>query len=104
MMNKKTNELLKLIKENPDLEVIPFVDNDQMADDGGYTVMEWGNACVGEYAEWGDRAYDDREEFKEDYIYANSDWIYRCDDEISDKLVDIKANEIFKKAIIVYIG
>lgn len=47
--NQKTQELLKLIQENPDLPVIPFVDWEIVAEDNGYWMGSWGSAQVDEY-------------------------------------------------------
>lgn len=42
-------ELFRLMRENPDLQVIPFADADMMADDSGYWMGGWGSASVDEY-------------------------------------------------------
>lgn len=38
----KTEELLKLIKENPDLPIVPMVDSEVVQDDFGYWLGAWG--------------------------------------------------------------
>ena len=49
--NEKKNreELLRLIRENPDLPVVPMVDGDIPGDCGGYWLGAWGRAEVDEY-------------------------------------------------------
>ncbi len=41
--------LLELMKENPDLPVLPFVDADVISDDSGYWLGSWGIMGVDEY-------------------------------------------------------
>lgn len=46
----KTEELLKLIKENPDLPVVPMVDGEIVGDDSyQYWLGRWGHSEVTEY-------------------------------------------------------
>lgn len=52
MTDKEKNnreELFKLIQGNPDLPIIPFVDSEIVADDGGYWLGSWGSASIDEY-------------------------------------------------------
>ena len=42
-------EIIKLIEENPDLPVVPMVDSEVVADDGGYWLGKWGRCEVTEY-------------------------------------------------------
>ena len=44
-------EIIKLIEENPDLPVVPMVDSEVVADDGGYWLGKWGRCSVTEYYE-----------------------------------------------------
>lgn len=49
-MNEKITELLRLIKENPDLPILPMVDGEICAgDDYGYWSGSWGTARVDEF-------------------------------------------------------
>ncbi len=48
-MTKQTEELLRLIKENPDLPIVPMVDCEVVADDFGYWLGKWGYAKLTEY-------------------------------------------------------
>ena len=50
VMNEKITELLRLIKENPDLPILPMVDGEICAgDDYGYWSGSWGTARVDEF-------------------------------------------------------
>ncbi len=42
-------ELMRLIKENPELPVLPFVDANVIGDDSGYWLGRWSSVCVDEY-------------------------------------------------------
>lgn len=42
-------ELFRLIKENPELPIVPMVDAEIVADDCGYWIGAWGRAEVDEY-------------------------------------------------------
>ena len=42
-------ELFRLIKENPELPIVPMVDADIVGDDCGYWIGAWGRAEVDEY-------------------------------------------------------
>jgi len=49
-MNEKVRRLLELIKENPDLPIVPMVDADIVSgDDFGMWMGAWGNARVDSY-------------------------------------------------------
>lgn len=59
------DRFLKLVKENPDLPIIPMVSEEVVADDSGaYWMGQWGRACVTEYYVGKDRIHfrDDDEE------------------------------------------
>ena len=42
-------KLLKLIKENPELPIVPMASNDICSDDSGYWEGEWGNVRIDEF-------------------------------------------------------
>lgn len=65
--NKHTQELVRLIAENPTLPVCAMVDSDVVCDDGGRWMASFGTASVGEVAVYSERFFDEREEFKEEY-------------------------------------
>lgn len=109
MTNKDNLEhLLRLMKENPDLPVLPMVDGEIAGDDCGYWLGKWGAASVDEYL-----------------LPANeNDYIrFKSDDDVFDALEhQLSGKDFFmlpvaeeecrpvynalpwKKAIIVYIG
>lgn len=67
-LNKQKSEaLLKLIKKNPTLPIVPMVDWEVVCDDGGRWMGSFGHVYVGEYACFKERFYEDRDEFKEDW-------------------------------------
>lgn len=72
-MSKYTKEFLKIVAENPDLPIYGFVDSDVVADDGGRWLSSFGCAYVGEIAVYGERYFDDRESFKEEYYDDHDD-------------------------------
>ena len=128
-LNKqKSGALLKLIKKNPTLPIVPMVDYEVVAEDCGRWMGEFGHAYVGEYALFADRFYEDRDEFKEDYYNVYDEELdekfdYRpqinqvvfemgkCtkeefeqnskQEELLEKYLDEVADKCFKKAIIV---
>lgn len=128
-MNKNTEKLKELIKENPDLPIVPMVYYQVVGEDYGNWVGEFSTCYVGEYALFYEKFYDDREEFKEDYYnYCEEEINEKCSydptlelpikptgitqEQIKankiasanvDKFLKDKADEYFKKAIIVYI-
>lgn len=126
-----SQELIKLISENPSLPVIPMVDYEVVSDDGcARWLGSFGRSYIGEYALFDEkeRYYEDREEFKEDYYdyycdelcekfkyescitFANDDRF--VDEQVAknkenekrlNKYLDEIADKYFRKAIIVYI-
>ena len=56
-----TEELFKLIAENPDLPIVPMVYCDVVADDYGRWLGAWGSSYIGEYILGEDRVH-----FRED--------------------------------------
>ena len=129
-MNNKIQLLLQLIKENPDLTIIPMVYYEVVDGDYNRWMGSIGDCYVGEYAILNERYYEDRDEFEEDYYDYNMEEIneqfgydpYICKphidtglitkeqyelNETANKKIDIYLNTIadkyFKKAIIVNI-
>ena len=110
-MTKETEQLLKLIKENPDLPVIPMVNEEVVADDC-YTWWrgEWIRSEVTEYyigREYAHFKDDDEEDVLNDMVgceYSHDKSgrdIYDLSDEEWDALY---ASIPWQKAIVVYIG
>lgn len=63
-------DIIKLIEENPELPVVPMVDSEVVADDGGYWLGKWGRCKVTEY-------------------YAGREYIHFRDDDEEDVLNDL---------------
>ncbi len=107
-MNKATADLLQIIKENPDLPIVPIVDAEIVDDDYGRYLGAWGGAYVDEYIVG--KYYDDRVIFKSDNDVFNA--LEHCmshekfealpDDE--EKCRPYYDNLPWVKAIIVYIN
>ena len=128
-MIENTTKFLELVKEHPDLPIIPLVNYEVVCEGYGNWVGSFSKCFVGEYALFNDRFYDDKEEFKEDYYcYYDSEIdkkfgyspslelpnesleVKQKTKEINkkalndvNKYLDEQANSFFKKAIIVYI-
>lgn len=111
-MNNKTQALLNLIKENPDLPIVPMVDYEVVEDGYGRWMGSFGHCYVGEYALFYDRYFDDREEFEDFYYdYYSEDLNEKFDYDpftrrngkaLNDYLHTV-SDKYFKKAIIVNI-
>lgn len=126
----KAEVLLRLVRDNPNLPVIPMVDYEVVGEDWGRWVGSFGDCYVGEYTIYKDRYYTDREEFKEEYYDWNDDklceqfnyspWITEFstkrgmyteeqlqtnneNEKKMDEYLDRIADNCFIKAIIVYI-
>lgn len=106
MKNKYTEDLLKLIKDNPDLPIVPMVSGEIVADKCGYWLGEWGPAAVDEYlvAERHERIFFKSEEdmwyVLEQYL-TDEEFDSLPDDE--DECSKIYENLPWNKAIVVYI-
>lgn len=113
-MNDKTQLLIQLIKENPDLPIVPMVDYEVVPEDGGRWMGSFGYCCVDEYTCFNDRFYNDRDSFEEDYYDRNQEDLNEMFgynplniDEDAAKQLDEYLHEVsdkyFKRAIIVNI-
>lgn len=47
--SEKTLEFLQLVKDNPDLPIVPFVDGEIVTDDFGQYMASFGGARIDEY-------------------------------------------------------
>ena len=100
------DELFRLMKENPDLPVVPMVDGEICGDDSGYWMAGWGESRVDEFLIC-ERA--ERTAFKsDDDVFGTLEDYLSYDD--FDKLPDLESENHpiydalpWKKAIIVYI-
>ena len=126
-----TEKFIQLVKENPDLPVVPMVDCEVVSEDYGWWVGSFGRCDVGEYALFYERYFDDREDFKEFYYDYNDDELcerFNYDPRICkytvvqgkytkeqlkeneenekrlEEYLDKVADDYFVRAIIVYIG
>lgn len=99
----KSEELLKLVAENPDLPVVPLVDYEVVGDDSGCWIGSFGHSEVGEYALFGDRYFTDRDDLEEVYAdYVADDYPDMSDEEFF-AMVKEKTKDWWTKAILVYI-
>lgn len=101
------NELLELIKENPELEIVPMVDSEVGGGDYSYYKGEWGSAEIDEYHCLDERIYfkkHDFEELVEDYIDNNYEYYRNLGDDELQEIAEREASNLeWKKAIVVYI-
>lgn len=111
-MNKDiTKQLLQLVKDNPDLPIVPLVDYEVCCgDDFAYWLGSFVSCKCGNYALYNERVWldDEEEELKEAYFYENAceeryDKNIYTQDEIEHRLVEDTKN-LWHKAIIVFIG
>ena len=97
-------ELFKLMRENPDLPVMPMVDGEIPGDDCGYWLGAWGTAQLDEYLVASDRVIfkSDDDVFDTLERFLSDDEFYRLPDVESEcrKIYDALP---WEKAIIVYI-
>ena len=105
---KNVKVLLDLIKENPDLEILPMVYSEVVFDDSYSTrVGAWGTANIDEYHHSGDRIYFkelDFEELVEKFIDDNYEEYPNLTDEELEKLAEKEVNNLeWTRAIIIYI-
>ena len=66
-----SKKLLELIQENPELPVVPFVDNDLFCDDYGWVMGCFGNSEINEY-----------------YIDDERVWLKDDTEDLVDKILD----------------
>lgn len=69
----KLLKLIELMREHPDLSVIPLANAEVCGCGFAYYIGTFGEAFVGEYAIYNDKFYDDRDDFKDDYFGYNDD-------------------------------
>lgn len=103
MINEKTVKLLQLIKENPELPIVPMVNYKGCSEDCGYWTGKFGDVNVEEYAVYNERLYTDKDELKEQYCNDNEDFFEGLSDKETEKLLEKKTGHWWIKAIIVYI-
>lgn len=106
---KRSHEdLLKLIQENPELPVLPFVDADIVADDSGYWAGSWGSVRVDEYLVPPDNDYPVQFKSDDDIFYTLERYLsYEEFGRLPNSEEECRAiyeTLPWKKAIIVYIN
>ena len=94
-MNEKTEELIDLVKENPNLPIIPMVYGNICEGDYTYYLGSFGNCHVDKYVIKNDRVWfwDEREELVEDIPTTFSD----------DEALEIVEEYDWIEAIIIFI-
>lgn len=110
-MNNK-EELVKLIQENPKLPFVFMVNNDEIADSYGYTIMENFKACISEiyeYEAYGNKTFtDDRtdvEEYYYNYFSDREEYKNLSNEEYEKAINDwIDENIVHYKAIVLYVS
>lgn len=78
-MNENTKELLRLIEQNPDLPVVPMVDEEIVSGDYGFYLGAFGSASVDEYI-----------------ISPRDDVLFKSDDDVFDTLERCLTDEEFE--------
>lgn len=109
MTNKEI--LLQLIKENPELPIVPLVDTDVVCDDSySWWLGKWGQAEIKHYYLGNERVHIKEEDDEEDVLNDLAGCKYSCDFEGRDiyELSDEEWDKLYKsipwtKAIIVRI-
>lgn len=114
MNSEKTKAFIELVKNNPDLPIIPIVDSEVVIDDGcNYWLGSFADSYVSEYVvasvHGENRIYlesetDLLEEYIADELCDDEDGAELSDKEIEQLARDRVKNLPWKKAIIVYIG
>lgn len=103
-MNEK---LIKLIKENPSLEVKFNITGDTIEDDNSFYIGDIRSVRVGDYIEYGDRVYDDDEDVKELIADKLDDTINTMVFSVAElnKMINDEYSKLdVKKVIWVYVG
>ena len=110
-MDKKTQDLLNLIRDNPDLPVVPMVEGEVVADDSyNYWLGAWGRSEVTEYYLGREKVHFKDSDDEEDVLMDLEGCRYCCDPRGRDiyTLSDEEWAELYKsvpwiKCIVVYI-
>lgn len=96
---QKTNIeiLLELIKQNPDLDIVPMVDGELGGDDWSYWMGKWGKAEVDEVYHEDERIYFKSTD-EDELVEKQGDNIYDEEYPGSKQLTDEENEDITKKA------
>ena len=108
MNEQKSNDLLQIVKDNPDLPIVPIVDAEIVGDGYGHYVGAWGGAYVEEYIVC--KRYDNLVIFKSDDDVFEALEHFMSDEELEtlpddeDECRPYYDKLPWKKVIIVYIN
>lgn len=100
-------ELLKLIRENPNLDVVVMANTQELTDEYGYLLLEKINVEVADIynSPYDERIYFDKYDVVEklrEYLADNKEYADMNDEEY-DKMCEEKAKDYFyKKAIVIW--
>ena len=104
---QNVNYLLELIKDNPDLPIVPLVATECVHDDSyGYWLNKWGSAEIDEYYVQDGRFYlsDDFEELVDEWIDNNfQEYLDLTQEDLEDLAVEEVKKYDWIKAIVVRI-
>lgn len=105
MKNDKENreKLLQLIRENPDLPIVPMVDSEVVADDFcAYWMGSWGSARIDQFLDTGERIFFSDDD-PEDVLTEIKGWDWYS--EATDEDIDAEFKALpWERAIVVYIN
>ena len=105
---ENVSKLLELIKENPDIEILPMVATECVCDDSfGYWASEWGSAEVTKYWVGDERVYqyDDFGDLVDEWIDNNyEDFPGTSDGELEEIAKKVVSEYEWVDAIVVYIN
>lgn len=90
---KDKNKLfLDLVREHPDYPIIPLVDGDVVPDyEEGRFFGNFGFSYIGEFLDYGEKCYQDRDDFIENWIDIH------CDDEEYGHLTNQQFDELAER-------
>lgn len=99
------NNLIDLIKENPELPIYAWVDGEVCADSCGYWLGQFGNAEIREYAKVETYGWEERDYvFKDDYD-EYLDYLTTRNEDMTDEVAKRIISKLdYKKAIFVYVN
>lgn len=101
--NPKLAHLLDLIKENPNLPIVPMVDYEVVADDTwGYWLGSWGSARIDRYYKGEERVFFYDEHDIEDCITEEMGWDW-YETATDDQALEAYRELPWIKCIVVYI-
>lgn len=98
-------DLMWLVKENPELPIVPVVHIENGCDDYSSFYGRFDSVDIGKYAKWNGQIYTDVDMFKEDFLRQNGNELYAMykDDDSVNLCLQRIASSYFKKAILLYI-